>query len=200
MTETVTRYPVEFNLLYRKRPILHPVVAIIKHNLVLTNGSFISSLTASASYRAIADISTRRNCEAERWRRRRREANSSLTLTVSLAISVAPSMILRPSDPLPLLLNLTTRINGWARNSRSNCFELLWISRFFSNAIMVERVYIYIEKIYLYDYGEGDRNVFNYILLIRRNINSVLSRVHFFLSPSFYLIISRLGLGVLHGT
>lgn len=24
----------------------------------------------------------------------------------------SPSMILRPSDPLPLLLNLTTRING----------------------------------------------------------------------------------------
>ena len=147
---------IEFNLIYRKRAILHPAGAIIKHNLVLTNGSFISSLTASASYRTIADISTRRNCEAERWRRRRREANSSLTLTVSLAISVAPSMILRPSDPLPLLLNLTTRINGWARNSRSNCFELLWISRFFSNAIIVERVYT--GKIYLYgpDNGEGD--------------------------------------------
>lgn len=47
---------IEFNLIYRKRAILHPAGAIIKHNLVLTNGSFISSLTASASYRTIADI------------------------------------------------------------------------------------------------------------------------------------------------
>lgn len=149
---------IEFNLIYHKRAILYPFGAIIKHNLVLANGSFISSLTASASYRTIADISTRRNCEAERWRRRRREANSSLTLTVSLAISVAPSMILRPSDPLPLL-NLTTRINGCARNSRSNCFELLWISRFFSNAIIVKRVYI--GKIYLYgpDNGGGSKRI-----------------------------------------
>lgn len=92
--------------------------------------------------------------------------------------------------------------NAYKRLSVQFSFELFRIVMDFT--IFLERdngrTRIYIEKIYLYDYGEGDRNVFNYILLIRRNINSVLSRVHFFLSPSFYLIISRLGLGVLHGT
>lgn len=70
-----------------------------------------------------------------------KEKGSELVVN-SNGLSSDLATILRPSDLLPLLFNLTTRINGCARASRSNCFELLntncygFLLGFFSNAFI----------------------------------------------------------------